>query len=64
MAPQLAVADTGFPRRGDTNPREGAPLLFGISFAEKCMKIEQNGLRRGACPSLPLIPPLIRNLLF
>ena len=36
----------------------GANLLFGIIFAENCMKILKIGLR-GACASLaPLGPPL------
>ena len=35
-----AVADPGF-------PRGVADLLFGISFAKNCMKIERIGLRKG-----------------
>ena len=42
---------------GETNP------LFGIIFAENCMKIKKKlTKRRGAHPSHPLDPPLIATL--
>ena len=36
---QKSVVDPGFPKKG-ANPRGGDNLLFGIVFAENCMKMK------------------------
>ena len=40
----FAVADSGFPMGGAPTPG-GANLLFGINFAENCMKMKEIGLK-------------------
>ena len=56
-----AVADPGFPRGGDANPKGGGrqPIIWPI-FPENCMKMKKFWARgRGARPSRPpLDPPL------
>ena len=38
----MLVADAGFPRKGDNQRLEGgSKLLFGIMFAENCMKMKK-----------------------
>ena len=51
-----AVADPGFPRGAPT--LVGANLLFGIIFAENCMKMKKIGPRGDVRPSCCLDPSM------
>ena len=48
----FAVADSGFPMGGALTP-EGTNLLFGINFAENCMRMKEIDLKGACVPHAP-----------
>ena len=60
---QWRIQDFSGPLTGEPTPEGGANLLFGIIFAENCMKMEKKWTKRGAHVARTFLdPPLLYGM--